>query len=44
MSGGMRRKATSWPETGLTLPEKGETYFALWVISNFLTTFLMEAP
>ena len=27
-----------------SLPEKGETYLALWVISNFLTTFLREAP
>lgn len=27
-----------------SLPEKGETYLALWVTSNFLTTFLREAP
>ena len=28
----------------LSFPLKGLTYLALWVISNFLTTFLMEAP
>ena len=27
-----------------SFPLKGLTYLALWVISNFLTTFLMEAP
>ena len=28
----------------LTFPQKGDTYLALCVISNFLTTFLREAP
>ena len=32
------------PRSRLTFPLNGLTYFALWVISNFLTTFLREAP
>ena len=37
---------TPLPESGLllTFPLNGLTYLALWVISNFLTTFLRDAP
>ena len=33
-----------WMHWWLTLPLNGLTYLALWVISNFLTIFLREAP